>query len=386
MGTDDFSAYAAMVSVLGVLGTGVAGAMEQETSRRVATAAGGSGPLRPPIAHSAAAAALAAVVVLLPTGWQQALFAERAPTAAVLVVVGVLALHAAAIGRGALAGSGHRAQLGLAIALTGMLPVVLGGLLVLVGVDGFLAFGLGTVLGGGSGALVALPVLRILMRGPREGSGQAPSRLGRLVAANLFLTANMVAVPAVLRVHVDDLSASVVASLQIVVSLSRLSTLLVANAVSVVVAAVSRDHRSRTVLRYAAGATAFGVVAVLSTAVLAPVLLPLVFGPGYEVDVGLAALAAVSVVFLNPAYILTGVAVARGRDGLIAWAWAGGAVVLGMVAGWRSPPGAAAILTGIAVSAALPTMIMGSGLAVARSRSQWRDAGVEEEEESHRAQ
>jgi O-antigen/teichoic acid export membrane protein len=362
LGTDSFSAYAAMVSVLGVLGTGVAGAVEQETARRVASAADESEALRPPLMHSLVAVVVAALVVLVPLGWQEALLAHRAHTGQVLILLGVVGLHAAAVARGLLAGTHRRALLGLAICLTGVLPVLLGSTLAFLGVDGFLAFGIGTVVGSSSAVVVAVPALRS-HRGARARRADDPAvRLAGLVAGNLFLTANMVAVPAVLRVHVDDLSSGVVASLQIVVSLSRLSTLLVANGVSVVVASAARDPRGSTLRVAAAGATAFGVLAAVATAALAPVLLPLVFGSGYSIGVGLAGLGAVSVLFLNPAYVLTGVAAARGQGNLVAAAWGGGALALAVVAAWPGPTSAAGVLTGIAASAAVPAALMAVAL------------------------
>ena len=365
MGTDAFSAYAAMVSLLGVLGTGAAGAMEQETARRAASAA--RGEVRPPFAHAGAAAAIAAAIMLVPLHWQAVLFGERAWTAAFLVSAGVLGTHAAAIARGILAGNGQRARLGLAIALTGVLPVVLGALLLWTGIDPFLAFGIGTVVGSASSLAVAAPEFAASISAHRSDRRESQSRLGLVIAGNLFLTANMVAVPAVLRVHVDDLTSSVVASLQIVVSLSRLSTLLVANGVSVVVALAARDPHGKTITRVCLGAAAFGGLAVVGTAVLAPVLLPLVFGPGYDVTVGTAALASLSVLFLNPAYILTGIAVARHRGELIAGGWAAGALLLALVAAWPDPPGSSAVLLGVVVSSALPTVIMSVGLARTRA-------------------
>jgi hypothetical protein len=233
---------------------------------------------------------------------------------------------------------------------------------VALGVDGFLAFGLGTVVGGSSAFFVALPVaLGLVARGGNESD--PPARLGGLIAGNLFLTANMVAIPAVLRVHVDDLGASVVASLQIVVSLSRLTTLLVASGVSVVVAAAVRRPHGGVVLGAVVGATGLGAVAVLGSALLAPAVLPVVFGHDFGIDSGTAALAAVSAIFLNPAYVLTGLAVARDRSPLIAWGWAAGAVALAMVACWPGGLGSTAVLTGITCSAALPVTIIGLGLA-----------------------
>lgn len=363
MGTDAFSAYAAMLSILGVLGTGVAGALEQETARRAATAIDRARGARPPLALAAGASTVAALIVLLPLGWQETLFDHRAAEASGLIILGVIGLHVAALAKGALAGEGYRARLGLAIGLTGVLPVASGTALALTGLDPFLAFGVGTVIGGSCAIAVAGPVRGAFLAPRSSFVTQSSAQMTALIAGNLLLTANMVAVPAVLRAHVDDLSTSVVASLQIVVSLSRLSTLFVANAVSVVVAAASREPRGHAVLGGTAAAAAFGCVATLGTALLAPILLPVVFGSAYSVGVGSAALASISVLFLNPAFVLTGVAVARGRNELIAWAWGCGAIVLAVVAGWPEPPGGAAVLTGIAISAALPAVIMVPGLA-----------------------
>ena len=366
MGPDSFSAYAAMVAVLGVLGAGVAGAMEQETARRVAS--------RPrqddgvefsllPVRPAAIAAVLAATIVIIPLGWQGAMFEHRQAIAATLIVAGIFGMHAGAIARGVLAGSGGRARLGLAVALTGLLPVIVGVGLTAAGMDAFVAFGIGVVVGAASPIAVTFPRVRRPTYARRAPEGASPrGQLGALVAGNLFLTANMVAIPAVLRVHVDDLSAQLVASLQIVVSLSRLSTLLVANTVSVVVAAVARDRGGHVVMRSTVAALAFGLLSVGGTAILAPVLLPVVFGSDYDVGVGQAALASLSVVFLNPGYILTGVAVARGRAGLIATAWAGGALLLAGVAIWQGPVEAGFVLCGIALSALVPTVTMTLGL------------------------
>ena len=362
LGTDSFSAYAAMVSVMALLGSGVAAAMEQEAARSTAER-GLASDLRPVLRHSGLAVSAAAALALVPTGWQSALFNEQALPASLLVAAGVVGLHAGAIGRGVLAGTDRRALLGLSIALTGSLPLAVGLLLTWLGVDGFLAFGVGTVVGAGSGAIVALPALVALVV-KRTGGSQATVALGKLIAGNVFLTANMVAVPAVLRVHVDDLSASVVASLQIVVSLSRLSTLLVANTVPVVIARTVRFPRGRFALAATAGAAGFGTAAVVGTTVLAPYLLPLVFGTGFDVTFGQAALGALSVLFLNPAYVLTGVAVGRGRSGLVAWSWAAGAIVLALVAVWPSPSGISAVLMGITLSAAIPALLLLGGLTV----------------------
>lgn len=259
---------------------------------------------------------------------------------------------------------GRRALLGLAIALTGSLPVLIGGLGTMAGVDPFVAFGVGAAAGGGSSALVAFPVLRrdgrAAVRGvtdPAEAAG-----LTGLVAGNLFLTANMVAVPAVLRLHVDDLTPAVVASLQIAVSLSRLSTLLVGNAVSVVVAAAARHRRGHLLLAGSLAAGVFGLAAALGTAAVSPVLLPSVFGAEYGIDFTFALLASLSVLFLNPGYVLTGWAVARHRTGLIAASWAGGAAVLSAVAVWPSEVTATFVLLGIALSALIPLAVLALGL------------------------
>lgn len=363
MGTEAFSAYAALVSVIGVLGTGVAGALEQETARR-ATVLGSAMSLADlPVRHAGGAVGLATMLSVIPAGWQEHLFgAERTWIATLLIVVGVVGLHAAALARGLLAATGARARLGVAVGLTGVLPVLLGPGLAGVGVSPFVAFGVGTVVGGGSSVALAATALRNLATRARP-TRDISSRLGELIAANLFLTANMVAVPAVLRSHVEDLSAPVVASLQIVVSLSRLSTLLVSNGVSLVVAVATRDRASRLLLLASGGAAALGLAAVVGSALLAPWLLPWVFGQGYGVAPGTAALAAASVVFLNPAYVLTGVAVARGRQRLLAVAWAGGAAVLAAVALWTGPLSASGLLVAIALSAVIPA---GSLLATLR--------------------
>jgi O-antigen/teichoic acid export membrane protein len=200
---------------------------------------------------------------------------------------------------------------------------------------------------------------------PQREADQAVGRsLAVLVVGNLLLTANMVSIPALLRTQVDVLGPVLVASTQILISVSRVSTLIVGNIHPVVVArfAEGRDRDLRVARRIALGAAGFGALTVVAMAVLAPPLLTLLYGSAYEFTPMLALVASLPVLFLNPAYILMAVAIGRHEYVRFAVAWGFGLVVLVAVAVVPLTWGIWEILTIVTLAAAAPCAVLATAV------------------------
>ena len=313
-------------------------------------------------------AAISMIIIAVPSHWKHALFDPDATLLTILILAGGILTYPFVLARGLIAGlrlhgSYGTVLLAQAVSLAAMPLILLSGGLS----DPFTAFCVGTSISPAAAAVAVLilrgRVQRVVRKRPIPAA--VPNgRVGILVLGNLLMTANMFCIPAVLRLHLDEVSASVVAASQILVSVSRISTLAVASLLPVLVGrtASKADHVVRDLRGDILPAVFVGALTVIATTVLGPPLLTLVYGSDYAFEWKIALCASLSVLFLNPAFVLMATAIALRRDWYITVAWAVGLAAL--LAAGVIPSGGSILppLLLVTVAALLPLIILYAGV------------------------
>lgn len=336
----DYTVYAAFSAVFGVVVLGPAGALEQRSAQlggRGLPTGQGLRRLRTPML--VVWAVVAAAALLAPGSWRDSYFAgATSPVMLSLLLITPAALLAAVL-RGFATGQHRYVLVASANAATGiaMLGLSLG--LILLGVDPLVAFVYGPVVAWllPLAFLGAVTILRPSTVSPvlmaEAAAGGATSAW--LIAANLLMIANLLAVPAILRSHAGSLPEATVASAQLVVSTSRLITTAALAFLPLLIARLSRLapeelRRSGRMLAVAgAGLSALAVLVMLP--VVGPALSWLTRG---SVSAGplFTALAAGPIVVLIPTFAMMAVAITRSRERFVAVGWLLGLVSLLAVA------------------------------------------------------
>lgn len=366
--SSSYTVYAAFSGLLGVLVLGPASSLEQDAALQGARV-GGTRAQRAMLRRVAAVSAVVALVVLVPVAdWQERLLGQQRWLGVALVAGGAPFVLLLAVQRG-LGSAAHRYRLvGTMHLLAGTamlaLPLVLyaGGLAL---VDSFLV---GTVLAWAPPLLLALarPSAPELQQGPREQpvreqAGRAGT--GWLVAANLLVLANLLAVPPLLRWHVGDLGPTRVADVQLLVSISRLATTAVLGFLPLLLGRwAAPGHGRRLPYRSAAAAVLFGLVAVGGAALLGRPFVAALTGRDAAFGLTENLLATTPVLLLCPALVLMGAALAADRRALVVGAWGAGLACLLLPLSLDPGRSAAVVLGGVLLAAAVPPAVLLVGL------------------------
>jgi hypothetical protein len=367
----DFTVFAAFSGLLGVLVYGPASSLEQESALRAG--AGEGERLRDAMRRRMAAVWLAvALVVLLPLGWQDRLLGPSQPVAAAALVLGAPVVLTLSVRRGLAVSVGAYRLVATSFLLAGVGTVLLPLLLPLVGVAPVTAFLVGPV-------VAWVPALLLMLRARRgrparlavhavdvaDGAGDT----AWIVTANLLVLVNLLAVPPLLRWHVADLSASVVADVQLLVSVSRLSTTAVLGFLPLLVARLGARRDGGASPAALATAAALAAMTVLACVLVGNPFLEALTGREAPLSIRTIALATLPAVLLCPALVLMGVAVARRRHGLLCGAWAGGAAVLTATAALEPRGSVEFVLAGVLLASAVPLVVLAARLGRAPATS-----------------
>lgn len=368
LNADDYTVFAAYSGVLGLLVLGPSGSLEQESVLRAAQRESAA-LRRSMLCRAAGVWAVLSLVLLVPVGsWQERLLGDHTRFAvAVLVVVSPLVL-VLAVRRGLALARRRFRLVAAANALTGLCMLLLPLVLHAFGLDLLPAFLAGAL-------LCWLPALVLLLvverQEERDAPATAPDPPGAtawLIAANLLVLANLLAVPPLLRWHVDALGAGQVADVQLLVSVSRLSTTAVFGFLPVLLAHVARTGPGAVPVRLVLGSTAVGLAAVIGCAVVGNPLLALLTARDAGVRLHVNLLATLPSALLCPAVTLLAVTLARRR---YAWACAGwGGGLLALLSTSALDPGRepALVLTGILLASAVPLLVQLAAVATPRHR------------------
>lgn len=361
----DYTVFAAFSGVLGILVLAPAAALEQDAALRARP--GGDTPsrvVRQLTPWGLAVWLLTAVVLAAPVpGWRERLLGDAELLVLVLLVAAAPALLLFNVMRGHTVGRGRYGLLTLVHVVTGVGLVSVPLLLRAAHVDWLTAFLVGAALGYGP----ALLVLMLGLRRPAPSGGvralSAPPRRGSattwVVVSNALLISNLLAAPVVLRWHVEDVGPEVTASVQLLVSVSRLSTTAVLGFLPLVVAlaAGTASNRSTSGRTLALGTLA-GALAVGGCAVLGPWVVRLLSGRQDGLDLLTVLLATGPVLPLCPAVVLLGLALTAGRHLLASAAWSSGLLVLLATGALDAGGDVRQVLLGILLAAVLPLLVL----------------------------
>jgi hypothetical protein len=380
----DYTVYAAYSSLVGILVLGPAGSLEQESALRASRAhALARQLLAAMLARSGAIFLVVVVIILMPAfGWQQRMLGPSAGLATVCVLLGTPLVFAAAVGRGYLTAHRTTRPVGAANAATGVAM-----LLVPFGLH---ASGLTWLSSFLAGALLAwLPALAIVCSRIPTAATRLPSPVASvgalrhgvtawLLAGNLLMLAAMLAVPVVLRWHVDAIGADTVADAQVLVSVSRLSTTVVLGFLALMVAQLSvRDAAPDVARRWFVLATGLGLATVGLLALVGNQLVSWLRGVPSDLALVSNLLSTLPVVTLSPAIVATAMAIVRHAWRLIALAWSSALAVLAAAAAADSGGDLGSLLGMIDVACALPLAVLAVGLVRGHRRSgtRWASDG-----------
>jgi hypothetical protein len=359
----DYTLFAAFSGLLGVLVYGPGSSLEQESALR-AGAGEGSRLRRAMRTRVLLGWLVVASAVLLPLGWQGRLLGSSQDVAAATLVLGAPVVLVLSVGRGLGVGRGAHGLVAASFVLAGVGTVLLPLLLLLAAVPRVTAFLVGPV-------LAWVPALLLLLL-RRRRVGTEPQVVTHasygggdtvwIVTANLLVLANLLAVPPLLRWHVADLGTAFVADLQLLVSVSRLSTTAVLGFLPLLLSRLG----ARSALGTAPGtlwlAAGLGAATMLGAAALGNPFVEFLTGRDAGLAVDTIVLATLPAVLLCPALVLMGVAVARRRHVLLCAAWGSGAVVLAVTAAVDPRGSVGAVLSGVLVASALPLVVLAVGL------------------------
>ncbi len=368
----EYTVFTAFSGLLGILLLSPASALEQESAVR-------TGGIRNPrvmrsiVVRAALIWSTVAVLLLVPAGgWQQRLLGEHSWAAVSSLVVGTPLVLWLAVMRGhALARADYwvvaRAHMLVGVGLL-VVPFCLHG----AGVPWTESFVLGTV-------LAWLPAAALVHGSRRSGEvdrdrdveGPTSDSNGWLLGCNLLLLTNLLAVPPLLRWHVADLGADVVADVQILTSLSRLPTSALVGFLPFLascMAATQPSRRRRTASRAAGTAMGLGLLSVLVAATFGGPLIGLLTGRTYELSLQHTVLATAPTVLLCPTIFLTATAIALGKHRLAAQAWGLGLLVLSGTACLNISHDVRGVLVGVLLSAAAPALVLVGGLSAGTRR------------------
>jgi hypothetical protein len=366
----DYTIYASFASVWGIAILATAGALEQESSMR-----GTSGQrtrtlfaamLKKGTVVWLSASAILAIPAL---GWQERLLGGQWHRWVALAVVGGLLVVTSAILRGIGTGRGRYGLVGASNAATGV--AMLAAPLLLIGLgtpplDSFLLGAVGAWIAGLLVLVVAAKAGQLRAVSASAPASQQRRMTGWMVAGNLLMTASVLAVPSVLRWHVESIGADLVADVQLLVTISRLASTVVLGLLPVMIATMtSRPVRvtglatARIWLLVAVG------VAIVAASVLVAIGIPLIgwlTGRATAVTLLVVVAATIPVVLLAPAIVLMALSASRGRYGLIVCAWTCSLLAL-MAALLFDPRGQIlVVLAWIGLGAGIPLLVFVVGL------------------------
>ncbi len=364
-----YTVFAAFSAALGLLVLGPASSLEQESALYGSRLHVGLKSLtRRMLSRAGVVWLLATIIILVPVAdWQQRLWGDASLLAKTLIVLSVPPIFTLSIGRGIAAARGAHRVVGGVYAVAGLGLVAFPPVLHLLGLSRLSAFLVGAVVAW----LPPLVVLAFATRGhsraspPAAGVGERHPRSATawIVFGNLFLLGNLLAVPAVLRWHVEQLDVALVADVQLLVSISRLSTTAVLGFLPLAIArlATPSDHRDRDIRRLMLTALSIGAGAVLACALLGAVFIAFLTGRPATVETGDIVLATLPVMALCPAIVLTGLAIARGRHSLVLLSWALGLLALASATGIDARGGIHTVLGGVLLAGFLPLLFLAAG-------------------------
>ncbi len=378
----EYTVFAAFSAVFGLAVLGPASSLEQAAAlTRGRLQSTGRHLLMGKLARQSVALwFLATLIALVPVAaWQERLWGTTTPLVQVIIILTVPPIFLLAITRGLAAARGEHGYIGSVFAIAGVGNVALPPLLYLLGTPVLPAFLLGT-------GLAWLPPLLTLVWYPRmrpaapvpEGDRSESSPVTVLiVTGNLLVLGNLLAVPALLRWHIQSLDVANVADVQLLVSISRLSTTASLGFVPLAVArlASARSGQTWQAARPLLGvACGLGTAAVLTSALLGDAFISWVTGRATEVPQLTILLAALPVAALCPAIVLTAAAIATGRHRLLLLSWTLGLIALTGTL-FLAPDGDInKVLIGVLVAGACPGIVLSIGFLQGVRRSQARGA------------
>lgn len=363
-----YTVFAAFSAVLGLLVLGPASSLEQESalygSRSQLDLRSVAGRMT---TRAAMVWLLATIIVLTPVAdWQQRLWGDASLLARTLIVLSVPPIFTLAITRGIAAALGAHRVVGGVYAVAGLGLVGFPPVLHLLGLSRLSAFLVGAVVAW----LPPLLVLTFATRGhsraspPAAGVGERHPRSATawIVFGNLLVLGNLLAVPAVLRWHVGQLDVALVADVQLLVSISRLSTTVVLGFLPLAIARLASpsDHRDRDIRRLILIALSIGTGAVVACAMLGAVFIALLTGRPASVETGDIVLATLPVMALCPAIVLTGLAISRGRHLRVLLSWGLGLLTLAGATGIDAQGGIHTVLGAVLLAGFLPLFFLAS--------------------------
>lgn len=368
LGPDDYTVFAAFISLWGVAILAPGGAFEQEsTVRAVGRQESTRGIARAMGIRSGVLWVLVAVLLMAPLGWQPRLLGNSWQWWVGAIVIGGAIVFATAIGRGIATGRGHYAVVGGASAITGLAMVVVPLALLRLGQPALTSFLVGAVVAWIAGLVVVAfaGLTRRLRLFDTIAGDPVTGGTALLVAGNLLMTASVLAVPSVLRWHVGTIGAELTADVQLVVSLSRLASTVVLGLVPIMIATMSgmQGRRHVSTQTWLVVATGFAALSVATLTLIGAPAVSWLTGRATDMDLGLIVAATGPVILLAPAVVLMALATLRHRFGVIILAWLASLVAL--IAGAIADPTAdvMSVLAWIATSALLPFTILAVGLA-----------------------
>ena len=366
----DYTIYASFASIWGIAILATAGALEQESSMRGTSGQRTRYLFAAMLKKGTVVWLIAGALLVIPVlGWQERLLGGLWHRWVALAVVGGLLVVISAILRGIGTGRGRYGIVGASNAATGV--AMLAAPLVLIGLgspplDSFLLGAVGAWIAGLLVMVVAAKMGQLRAVSVSAPASQQRRMTGWMIAGNLLMTASVLAVPSVLRWHVESIGADLVADVQLLVTISRLASTVILGLLPVMIATMtSRPVRAagfaaaRTWLVLAVG------VAFAAVAILVGVGIPLIgwiTGRSTAVDLQVVVAATIPVILLAPAIVLMALSATRGRYGLIVCAW--GASLLALLGAILFDPEGQVlfVLAWIGLGAGMPLAVLAVGL------------------------
>jgi hypothetical protein len=385
LSSSDYTIYAAYISLLGIVVLGPAGSLEQESALRFSRPSGSTRKMLAKMLVRAGVICLVVAVLLVAPvgGWQHRLLGASTVFGVACLVTGAPVVAVAAIGRGFLTVHRSYTAVGIVNAAIGVAMLILPPTLHEVGVGWLSAFLSGASLAWLPALVIVLlrvrpAARRAAMLPPYEGTAYSSGMTAWLLAANLLMIASLLAVPVVLRWHVEGLGAAPVAAAQLLVSLSRLAPTVVLGLLPLVVSQLSTGQgpeRRRVAVRWFALATAMGGGAVIGLAIVGTRVVSWITGSSSGLSPGVAVVATLPALTLCPAVVAMALAMTRKNWSVVVAAWALSLAALVAVAAIDAGSDLLLVVGGVALAGALPLVVLAVGL---RFGSLTRQVGLHE--------
>lgn len=359
----EYTVFAAFSGILGILVLGPASSLEQNSVIRRGSRAA---VLRSMAMKALILWVLVTVILLVPlTAWQQRLLGAWTDIAVRALIICTPVIFALAVLRGLTIGRRRYITVALTHVAAGLGTLLLPLSLYRLGLPALTSFVLGT-------AFAWVPALVLITLAQSRSSECADAAAGPrmegnttwLVIANFALLAHLLAVPPLLRWHVDAIGADLAADLQLLVSMSRLSTTLVLASLPLMLSGLRASTRSvlGVDLRALTLTASLGGLAVLVSVAFGSELLALLTERETSASPFVILLATLPAVALCPAVGLMAVALVRRQYGLVSLAWCSGLVILGGTVTIDARAGVTAVLSGVLLAAAMPPLVLVFGL------------------------